>query len=152
MHVAWGNWSLNWRAEMKRLSMKGCVYLGAALAIATYLLAGCSSDADVASRNLSKAADQFEVTRRIVFYNGWTGDYILTIEGLCSLGNSDTGGKLSVTCKTGPGSFKKHFLGLSENVTFFVEQIEASPVNVYRYRVIFKPSVIVPDVDVELGK
>lgn len=40
-------------------------------------LAGCASDADVASRNLSQAADQFEITRRIVFYNGVNGDYIL---------------------------------------------------------------------------
>lgn len=46
------------------------------------ILAGCSSDADLASKNMSKAADQFEVNRRIVFYNGITGDYILTLEGL----------------------------------------------------------------------
>jgi hypothetical protein len=110
-------------------------------------LVGCSSDADVASYNISKSADMFEITRRIVFYNGITGDYILTIEGLCSLGNYDKQGELSVTCKTGAGSYKKHFLGLSDNVTFFAEQIDAAPADVYHYRVIFKPSVIVPDVD-----
>ncbi len=81
---------------------------------ATVALAGCT-DADVASRNLSKAADQFEVNRRVVFYNGITGDYILSIEGLCSLGNKDTDGRLSVTCKTGAETYKKHFLGLSDN-------------------------------------
>ena len=113
-------------------------------------LVGCS-DADVASSNLSKAADQFEINRRIVFYNGITGEYMLTIEGLCSLGNNDTNGKLSVTCKTGAGMYKKHFLGLSDNVTFFVEQLEAQPVNTYRYRVIFKPSVIIPDIDPKMG-
>ena len=77
------------------------------------ILAGCSADADVASRNLSKAADMFEINRRVVFYNGITGDYMLTVEGLCSLGNSDKSRQLSITCKTGPDSFKKHFLGLS---------------------------------------
>ncbi|MFZ4744739.1 MAG: hypothetical protein ACOYL0_14130, partial [Limnohabitans sp.] len=91
-------------------------------AIAT--LAGCTSDADIASHNLSKAADQFEVARRIVFYNGITGDYMLTVEGLCSLGNHDKARELSITCKTGPGAFKKHFLGLSDNVTYVVEQLE----------------------------
>lgn len=116
-------------------------------AIAFALIAGCSSDADVASRNLSKAADQFEVTRRIVFYNGITGGYLLTIEGLCSLGNYDKDRKLSVTCKTSPTAYKKHFLGLSDNVTFFVEQMEPVTASPYRYRVIFKPDVIVPDVD-----
>lgn len=69
--------------------------------IAATLLVGCSSDADVASRNLSNAADNFEINRRIVFYNGITGQYILLIEGYCSLGNSDKAGELSVTCKVG---------------------------------------------------
>lgn len=115
------------------------------------VLSACNSDANVASRNLSKAADQFEISRRIVFYNGITGDYMLTMEGLCSLGNADKSRELTVTCKTGPGTFKKHFLGLSDNVTYFAEQIEAAQANVYRYRVIFKPSVIIPDIDVRPG-
>ena len=120
------------------------------LLITSMFLSSCASDADVASQNLSKSADQFEITRRIVFYNGVTGEYILVIEGLCSLGNYDDAGSLSVTCKTGPSTFKKHYLGLSDNVTYFAEQLEQSPVSVYHYRVIFKPSVIVPDVDLEL--
>lgn len=116
--------------------------------LATAILAGCSSpDADVASRNLSKAADMFEINRRIVFYNGITGEYMLTIEGLCSLGNHDRAGELSVTCKTSPTTFKKHFLGLSDNVTFFVEQMEPSQASVFHYRVVFKPQIIVPDID-----
>lgn len=110
------------------------------------LFTACPSDADVASDNLSKAADNFEVQRRIVFYNGITGDYMLTVEGLCSLGNWDDAGELSVTCKVREG-YKKHFLGLSDNVTYFVEQINAKNVSKDHYRVVFKPKVIVPDVD-----
>jgi hypothetical protein len=117
------------------------------LAVMAALLAGCS-DADVASSNLSKAADQFEVTRRIVFYNGITGEYMLSLQGLCSLGNHDPARTLSVTCKTGPSAYKKHFLGLSDNVTFFVEQVEASPASPYQYRVVFKPLAIVPDIEI----
>ena len=113
------------------------------------ILAGCSSDADLASKNMSKAADQFEVNRRIVFYNGITGDYILTLEGLCSLGNYDKHRELSVVCKTGAASYKKHFLGLSDNVTYFAEQLEPQAVSVYRYRVVFKPVSIIPDVEVK---
>lgn len=111
-------------------------------------VAGCSRDADVASRNLSNAADMFEINRRIVFYNGITGDYMLTVEGLCSLGNKDAARQLSITCKTGAAEYKKHFLGLSDNVTYFVEQIQASNVSVYHYKVVFKPQSIVPDIDV----
>ena len=117
--------------------------------VAILTLTGCSSDADVASRNLSTAADQFEITRRIVFYNGITGEYILVLEGLCSLGNSDTNLRMSVTCKTGPTEYKKHYLGLSDNVTFFAEQIDPAPSDMFHYRVIFKPASIIPDIDLE---
>jgi len=115
-------------------------------ALAT-LAVGCS-DANVASSNLSKAADQFEINRRVVFYNGITGEYMLTIEGMCSLGNYDKAKQLSVTCKTGPGEYKKHFLGLSDNVTYVVEQVEPFAANPYRYRVVFKPAALVPDIAV----
>lgn len=111
-------------------------------------LAGCAEDADVASRNLSKAADNFEIERRIVFFNGITDTYLLEIQGRCSLGNSDKAKRLSVTCKTGPDEYKKHFLGLSDNVSFLVEQTESKRVSRYHYRVTFKPDVIVPDFDV----
>jgi hypothetical protein len=111
------------------------------------VLAGCETDADVASYNLSKEADMFRIQRRVVFYNGITDSYMLTIEGRCSLGNNDSAGQLTVTCKVAEGQFKKHFLGLSDNVTYFVEQLDPVPVSVYRYRVIFKPSTIVPDVE-----
>lgn len=121
----------------------------AGLAVVAFALAGCTSAADVASQNLSKAADQFEIQRRVVFYNGITDDYIFVVEGRCSLGNYDDTGELSVTCKTGPEQYKKHFLGLSDNVTYFAEQIEAANVDTYHYRVLFRPESIVPDVDLD---
>lgn len=111
--------------------------------------AACTqNDADVASKNLSTAADNFEVLRRVVFYNGINGDYILEIEGYCSLGNSDAAGELTVTCKVGDGQYKKHFLGLSDNVTYFAEQIDPVGVSTSHYRVVFKPSVIIPDPEI----
>lgn len=123
--------------------------VGAPLLTAVFGMAGCSSDADIAARNISKAADQFEINRRIVFYNGITDSYMMTIEGLCSLGNNDRERQRTVTCKTGPNEYKRHFLGLSDNVTYFAEQIEGAGVSVYHYRVIFKPQSIVPHVDLE---
>lgn len=123
--------------------MKTTLIAAAALVAA---LSGCSSDADVASRNLSQAADNFEVSRRVVFYNGITGEYMLSIEGLCSKGNGDSARQVTVTCKVGPGVYKKHFLGLSDNVTYFIEQVEPFPAGANHYVVNFKPSVILPDV------
>lgn len=113
-------------------------------------LTGCNeSDADVAAKNISKAAEQFEVARRIVFINGITDKYLLSIEGFCSVetNNSALGGSLEVTCKLGPNKFKKSFMGLSDNVTYLVEQIDPIDVSTTRYRVIFKPETIIPDFD-----
>ena len=107
---------------------------------------GCT-DADVASHNLSKAAEQFEINRRVVFYNGITDKYILTIEGRCSVEFYPD--KFTVTVKTGPNEFKKHYLGRADNVFPFVEQMSSSPIDVYHYRVIFKPEAIIPNIDLE---
>ena len=74
---------------------------------------------------------------------------MLTIEGQCSLGNFDVTSEVTITCKTGPDQYKKHFLGLSDNVTYFVEQLDAKNVSDHYYRVIFKPATILPDIDLE---
>jgi hypothetical protein len=108
---------------------------------------GCDTDANIASRNLSKAADMFEIQRRIVFYNGITDTYMLTVEGRCSV--ELTSNVLRVTCKTGDNEFKKHYLGLSDNVTYFAEQLDSANISTYRYKVIFKPLSIIPDVDLK---
>lgn len=109
-------------------------------------LTGCmDDDADVVSENLSKAADNFEVNRRIVAFNGITDKYLMVIEGTCSI--TDEGNQLEVICKVGPDQYKKHFLGLSDNVSYFVEQGEPVKASANHYRVTFKPQAIVPDVD-----
>ncbi len=96
---------------------------------------------------MSVASKNFELTRRCVFYNGITGDYILTIEGLLSV--TDANNKLEVMVKTGPASYKKHYLGLSDNVTYFVEQVESANADPFYYRVVFRPQTIVPDIEVQ---
>lgn len=117
---------------------------------AIFSLGACATDADVASRNLSKAAEQFEINRRVVFVNGITDNYLLEVEGRCSVEDmSELRPQLEVTCKTGPDRFVKHFLGLSDNVTYVVEQMGDAAVDVYHYRLIFKPGVIAPYINLE---
>jgi len=125
------------------------VFIGLAMATIAVLAVGCERPADVASRNLSTAADNFEITRRIVFMNGITDTYIMTMEGRCALGNFDSNKQLSVTCRTGPTEYKKHYLGLSDNVTFFAEQMKSADVSTYHYRVMFRPQTILPDIDAQ---
>ena len=109
------------------------------------LLAGCSTDNDVVSENISKAADQFEIPRRIVFVNGITDKYVLEVNGMCSI--SDDGNQLEVVCKTGPDEYVKHFLGKSDNLTYFAEQTNGTAVDSSQYRVIFRPEALIPNVD-----
>ena len=113
-------------------------------------ISACTSnvtDAQIASKNLSLEADSFQIVRRVVFYDSIQGRYLLSIEGRCSI---DIEAKnLEVTCKTSNTEYKKHFLGLADNVTFFAEQLKPSNVSEYRYKVIFKPESIIPDVDLK---
>jgi hypothetical protein len=118
-----------------------------AIAFAAVLgLAACDKPADVAARNLSEAADNFEINRRITFMNGMTNQAMLVIEGYCSLGNQDTSLRMSVVCRTGRSEYKRHFLGLGPTVSFIAEQIDPAPASTYRYRVTFNPTVIIPDI------
>ena len=110
-------------------------------------LSGCEDQAQIASRNVSKAADNFQVLRRVVFYNSIRDVYMLSIEGLCSI--KDEGHQLEVTCKVGDGEFKKHFLGLSDNVTYFAEQMETVSVSVYHHKVIFRPQTFLPEIELD---
>jgi hypothetical protein len=119
--------------------------------ISIITIVGCSTEADTVSENLSKSADSFQVQRKIVFVNGITDKYLLTIEGLCSL-NTDSEKKLTVTCKVGKNQYKKHYLGLSDNVTYFVEQTDAKYEDAYHYKVLFRPEEIIPDIDLQTSK
>lgn len=125
---------------MKKLLLAVILAISAAVA-------GCSSDATVATENIKRAADNFEITRRVVFYNGITDSYMLSVEGRCSMDLNTSGTAFNVICKTGPSDYKRHTLVLSDNTSAFVEQLESANVSAYHYRVIFKPQSILPDID-----
>jgi hypothetical protein len=125
--------------------VKRAVVGATAAVLAVGVLAACEDDSQVVNQNLTKAADNFEVVRRIVFFNGITDTYLLEVQGLCSI--NDDGGQLEVICKTGDDEYKKHFLGLSDNVSYFAEQVEGIEASAYHYRVTFKPELIIPAVD-----
>lgn len=116
--------------------------ISAALVLAA---TGCTSQADKASKNLSKAAEEFEVVRRVIFYNTFTDTYISVIEGRCSVEMLSSFSE--VTCKVGPNEFKKDYLRKSDNTTMIVQQLETVDVSVYHHRVLIKPQNILPALD-----
>jgi len=123
----------------------------ALVVLAAATLTGCKSDADKASENLSKAAEQFEVQRRIVGINGITDKAIFEVEGRCSIEREATPPTLVVTCKQGPHDIRKHYIGLSDNVTYVSTQLQGLDASVYRTRFILKPENVLPDFDLVMG-
>jgi len=117
--------------------------------LSTLFFTSCD-DATLASQKMVRSADNFELNRRIVFFNGITDNYLLEIEGKCSITADTIDSQLEVICKTGDKEYKKHFLGLSDNVAYFVEQLEPSEASAYHHRVTFKPQAIIPDIDLRV--
>lgn len=114
------------------------------------LLTGCDQRAaDDVSYNLSLDADNFKIERTITFYNGITGEYVMTIEGLCSI--VDDGNQLEVTCKEGEDAYTKDFLGLSDNVTYFAQQTENANVDPYHRKIYFRPETILPEIELDIS-
>lgn len=123
--------------------MKKTVLLAAVLAAAT--LTGCTSAADRANENLSKAAENFEVPRRITAINGITDNVLFTVEGFCSYETPD--GLFEAICKQPDGTIQRTTLRLSHNVTFVSTQMGGVKADLFRSRVIFRPETVIPNFD-----
>lgn len=118
--------------------------ISAVAAVALALgLSACSTDADVVNKNITQEAENFKVPRRIIFINGITDNYLLTVEGYCSV-DSGNPAQLTVTCAR-DGGYIRNYLGRSDNVTWTVEQLNPAKVSPNYYKVTFKPSTIIPD-------
>lgn len=117
------------------------------LGLAAIVLSGCQSAADMANQNLSRAAENFEVPRRIVGINGITDTVLFSVEGFCSYETHE--GIFEAIClvSRNPTKIERVTMGLSDNVTFVSTQLGAVEVDLFRPRVIFRPLTIVPNFD-----
>lgn len=119
----------------------------AAVMVTMFTGCGLVTDADVARSNLERDEQNFKVYRRCVFYNVITGDYILVVEGYLAI-IVDADKDLVVTVKTQDGQYMKHYFGHADNVTYFSEALAPNAVSDKAYKIIFKPSAILPTVEV----
>ena len=107
-------------------------------------LTGCSEAANV-NHNLSQAADNFQVIRKITVYNARTDLIVMEMEGAMSLSNTSTS-ELVVTCMTGPNTYKKNYIYLNEYVIYVVEDITGTVTDPYHYKIHFYTAL--PDIDI----
>ena len=109
-----------------------------------FSMCACTAAENV-NYNLSQAADNFECLRKITVYNARTDLIVMEMEGAMSISNNGSN-ELVVTCKTGPGEYKKNYIYLNEYVIYVVEDITGTTTNPNHYKVHFYTAL--PDVDV----
>lgn len=115
--------------------------------ICLIFIVGCT-DANVIDNNLTKDADNFKIYRHIVFINNITGEYLLEITGYCNVTADTEDKQLETICKNDNGGYIKNFLGVNETTTYFVEQVDVKYVSDKHYKLIIKPSTLIPTIEV----
>lgn len=110
----------------------------------------CSSDKDVASENLSKEADSFNVQREIRGINTRTGEYLFQVTGRCAIDREAQ--DYVITCKQGPNDYRKHFISRSNDTSIVTAQLDGIDVSVYHTKIIIKPENLLPEIDLQAGK
>ncbi len=136
------------------MKKKIAILLAGMIALIAFLT-GCTSNADQQSQNLSTAAENFEIQRHIVLINGITDKYLLEVVGKCSVESAESAlgpRTLEVICRVGPDQYEKHYGGLSDNTTFFAQQLQPVDSSNYHNRIIFKPETLIPDFELQTGK
>ena len=109
-----------------------------------FSMCACTAAENV-NHNLSQAADNFECLRKITVYNARTDLIVMEMEGAMSISNNSSN-ELVVTCKTGPGEYKKNYIYLNEYVIYVVEDITGTTTNPYHYKVHFYTAL--PDINI----
>lgn len=102
---------------------------------------GCTQSERV-SHNLSKEADSFNVIRELTVINAIQGDVLFTMVGKLSVETTED--KLYVIVEDENGNYQKHIIGLSDNITYVLEQKDFKNVENYKYTLNYNPKMWVP--------
>ena len=110
------------------------------------ILTGCQTEAEKVSYNLSKEADNFNIVRQLTVINCIGGDVLFQMTGRMSITADTADNQLEIIVENEDGSYVKHFVGLSDNVTYVVEDLNlgANEVEKYKYTLNFNPNMWIP--------
>lgn len=115
-------------------------------AVLAAFLAACSTEAQRVSYNLSQQADNFNDIRQVTVINCLQGDVLFQMTGKMSITADTSDNQLEIVVEDENGEYKKHFIGLSDNVTYVVEDITTGDVNQYKYTLNFNPKMWLPEI------
>ena len=109
------------------------------------VLTRCGTEAQRVSYNLSQQADNFNVVRQLTVINCIEGDVLFQMTGKMSITADTADNQLEIIVEDN-GTYVKHFVGLSDNVTYVVEDLNlgANEVNKYKYTLNFNPKMWIP--------
>ena len=113
--------------------------------LAATVLTGCGTEAQRVSYNLSQQADNFNIVRQLTVINCIEGDVLFQMTGKMSITADTADNQLEIIVEDN-GTYVKHFVGLSDNVTYVVEDLNlgANEVNKYKYTLNFNPKMWIP--------
>lgn len=128
---------------MKNLKSKTLKFLGVTMFAATLLaLSGCT-EAERVSTNLAQESDNFNVVRKVTVLNAITNDTMFEMTGKMSI-KADTADKQLEIVVEDNGKYQKHIIGLSDNVSYVVQDLDVKDVDKYHYSINFNPKMWVP--------
>lgn len=120
------------------------VALLTALLTALLLCVGCYNQANRVRSNLAKEADAFNCVRRVTVVDCITSEVLFQCEGKISITADTADHQLEILIEEEGGTYKKAIIGLSDNVTYLVEDIYSSYVNPYQYTILWNPKMVLP--------
>lgn len=124
--------------------MRKRILLFITLFVLCFSFVGCGTEAERVTQNLSQEADNFNVVRQLTVIDCITGDTLFQMTGKMSIKADTTDNQLEVLVEADKGYYQKHFIGLSDNVTYVVEQLDVKNVNQYKYTLNYNPKMWIP--------
>lgn len=104
---------------------------------------GCS-EAEKASHNVSKQADNFNVLRQLTVINNVTNETLFQMTGKFSISVDETESQLEVIVENEDGSYSKHFVGLNDVTTYTVVDLDNNYVDKYKFTINYNPKMWIP--------
>lgn len=113
-------------------------------AIVSLLACTSCNEAERVRVNLAQEADNFNCYRQITVIDCITGDVLFTMKGRSSIIADTSDNQLEIITEYQKGMYNKQIIGLSDNTTYIIEDLEATAVNEYHYEINFNPNMWVP--------